>query len=293
VFATKEISLIIDAHNHVNWLGKDARQIVENMDCCGIDRTWLLTWEAPPHEIDMASYQKSFGPNRSCMPLEDVLHAVELYPERFVPFYAPDPRDPLVLDKIASSVKMHGIRGYGELKVRITADDPDALRVYELCGELGLPVIFHIDVTQPRGGVAKSRQYWYCYDIERLENALILCPKTIFIGHAPGFWREISGGADEEEAYPKGPVKPGGRLIRLLDAYPNLYGEISANSGLNAISRDREFGRDFLIKYQDRILYGRDHFGNEHQEYLKGLDLPEAALKKVYGGNAQKLVPID
>jgi hypothetical protein len=288
----KKKMTVIDAHNHINWIGMDARKLVENMDQFGIDKTWLLTWECPAHEIDMISYPSSFAPNRVGMPLEDMLHAVELYPDRLVPFYAPDPRDPFALDKLASAVEMHGIRGYGELKVRIMADDPDALRIYALCGELKLPVIFHIDVTKPRGGIPSSRQYWYCYDIDRLENALKLCPKTIFIGHAPGFWREISGDATDDAAYPAGPVKPGGKLIRLFDKYPNLCAELSANSGLNAIKRDREFGIKFLTKYQDRILFGRDGKDNQHQEYLNSLDLPSSVLEKVFHKNAEKLVPL-
>lgn len=41
---------------------------------------------------------------------------------------------------------------------------------------------------------------------------------------------------------------------------------------------------------QDRILYARDDFDNQHQEFLNGLGLPPETLAKIYSGNAKKLV---
>jgi len=60
-------------------------------------------------------------------------------------------------------------------------------------------------------------------------------PQTIFIGHAPGFWREISGDADSDpKAYPAGPVREGGRLYPLFESCANLYADLSAGSALGA-----------------------------------------------------------
>ena len=84
---------------------------------------------------------------------------------------------------------------------------------------------------------------------------------------------------------------PGGKLIKMLEAYPRLYCDISAGSGWNALSRDPEFAREFLVEYQDRILYGRDYFDNIHQEFLNSLGLPAEVLEKIYYKNALKLVP--
>ena len=47
-------------------------------------------------------------------------------------------------------------------------------------------------------------------------------------------------------------------MPELLDRYPNLYGDLSANSGYNALHRDSEFGYRFLERYQDRLLFGTD-----------------------------------
>jgi predicted TIM-barrel fold metal-dependent hydrolase len=114
------------------------------------------------------------------------------------------------------------------------------------------------------------------------------------LGHAPGFWREISEDADLEPlAYPAGkPIVGRGRLLRFLDQYPNLSCDLSAGSGYTALSRDLEFTRKFLIDYQDRVFFGRDEFTNRLYDLLVSLNLPEVVLGKVLGGNALRLVPV-
>ena len=57
--------------------------------------------------------------------------------------------------------------------------------------------------------------------------------------------------------YPTGPVTPG-RLVELMRRYPNLHGDLSAGSGFGAISRDPEFGYQFLEEFQDRLYWGTD-----------------------------------
>ena len=42
--------MLIDAHNHPNWHGHNAKKILENMDAQGIDKMWLLTWECGPED---------------------------------------------------------------------------------------------------------------------------------------------------------------------------------------------------------------------------------------------------
>ena len=37
-----------------------------------------------------------------------------------------------------------------------------------------------------------------------------------------------------------------------------MYGDLSAGSGLNALSRDEAFTRDFLTRHQDKLLFGSD-----------------------------------
>ena len=281
---------IVDCHQHVKWYGHDADRVVANLDRNGIDAAWLLTWEAPPEDTE--GYEHVFWPGRHCMPLEDVVEAVAKYPDRFVPFYAPDPRDPKALRKLKGAVEHLGVRGVGEIKVRIMLDDPRALEMFYFCGERGLPVIIHMDVPLPRHDFSRPPTMWYCCDWENLARVLELFPKTIFIGHAPGFWREISGDADScPDIYPKGPVKPGGRLPKYLDRYPNLYCDLSAGSGFTALSRDPEAGKAFLLKYQDRCLFGRDFYDDKHLDFIRKCRLPREAEARILGGNADRLVP--
>ncbi len=58
--------------------------------------------------------------------------------------------------------------------------------------------------------------------------------------------------------YPKGTVTPGGLTDRYLSDYPNMYGDLSAGSGLNALTRDEAHAREFLQRHQDKLMYGSD-----------------------------------
>ena len=102
-----------------------------------------------------------------------------------------------------------------------------------------------------------------------------------------------------------------GRLGKLLDEAPNVNVEVGAV--LYDIGRQPRAAHDFFIKYQDRILFGKDSFQPEEYPYywrvfetrddyfdyyrdyhafwkLYGIDLPDDVLKKVYYKNALKIV---
>jgi predicted TIM-barrel fold metal-dependent hydrolase len=103
-----------------------------------------------------------------------------------------------------------------------------------------------------------------------------------------------------------------GKLSELLDAAPNVYSEIGAV--LYDLGRQPRAAHDFLVKYQDRILFGKDAFQPQEYPYywrvletkdeyfdyyrpyhafwkLYGLGLPDVVLKKLYYQNALKLTP--
>ena len=285
--------MIIDAHNHPDWHQHNLDRFVENMNQFNIDRTWLLSWECPDDECD-PNYNKScpsFQAEAGPIPFSRCLSYVERAPERFILGYAPDPRRPEAIDQLDAAVSIHGVKVCGELKLRMMLDNPDALRLFRFCGEKGLPVTVHIDYAFGTGKKYPRPDYWYGGGIEAFERAIQACPGTVFLGHAPGFWAHISG--DDQycvKAYPGGKVQPGGKLLSMLRQYPNLYCDLSAGSGRNAIERDIEFGKDFLLEFQDRVLYGRDYFTGKHQELLNSIGLPESVLEKIYSGNAIKLV---
>jgi predicted TIM-barrel fold metal-dependent hydrolase len=305
--------MIIDVHQHTQWHGWGAAKLVADMDEQGIDRAWLLSCEIPPLE-DEPTWHAAFNPvhvrtdgTHPGLPLCDVLATREAWPDRFIPGWCPWPGLPNAPDLLEAAVQMHGIRACGEWKFRMLLDDPRSLQVFRRAGKLGLPVTVHIDVpymippasAAPAGGAAQAvgpaepvyQRSWFGGTVENLARALGACPGTTFLGHAPGFWREISGdAAGDPKQYPDGPVAPGGRLAPLLEGHPNLFCDLSANSALTALRRDPDHARRFLTRFADRLLFGRDQLGGETLAFLRGLGLPAEALGKVLGGNAARLL---
>jgi predicted TIM-barrel fold metal-dependent hydrolase len=283
--------MIIDAHNHPDWHRHNLDRFLENMAAYNIDRTWLLSWECPVDEYNPHSNQFSLCDDSGPLPFSRCLSYVERAPDKFVLGYAPDPRRPDAIDRLQAARELYGVQVCGELKLRMTYDNPDALRMFRFCGENGLPVTVHIDYEIDIGAKYPRPNWWYGGGIETFERAIRACPETRFIGHAPGFWSHISNdGQFDQVSYPKGEIVPGGQVVRMLRQYPNLYADLSAGSALNALTRDPAFAKEFLIEFQDRLLYGRDCFDNQLQEFLATLGLPGEALDKIYAANALKLV---
>ena len=156
-------------------------------------------------------------------------------------------------------------------------------------------MVLHLDapyLLDEKTGKLAYQPSWYGGTIDNLVRALEACPETIFIGHAPGFWRYISGDAEQDpKVYPDGPVTPGGRVSALLDRYPNLYADLSAGSALYALRRDPEHARNFLCRYANRLLFARDYYGSDLYAFLAGLELPDAVRNKIEYANALQLVP--
>lgn len=283
--------MLIDAHNHPNWHGFNARKILENMDEQGIDQMWLLSWEAPEDEYS-PSYHSVLPPMGTGIPLEDVLAVGREAPDRFVLGYMPHPKRPDAIDRLKAAVEIHGIRLAGELKVRLPFDDPDAVRLYQFCGEQKLAITIHLDYPIDHGhGNYPRPNWWYGGSIEAFERAVVACPQTVFIGHAPGFWAHISGDDKfAKEVCPDGPILPGGRVPEMMRKYPNLWVDLSAGSALKALSRDADHAGRFLREFQDKVLFGRDYFDTRLMDFLVGLELPGEAFAKITHQNAQRLL---
>ena len=170
-------------------------------------------------------------------------------PDRMKFFASMDVTQPDAIQMLHDAAK-DGAIGFGELKSRIAADGPEMTKVYELAAELRIPVLLHFQ-DGPQGQTFNE-------GIQRFGAILKKHPNTTFIGHANSFWANISTEAPPDIAYPKGPVKRGGVTDKLLSDFPNLYGDLSANSGRNALARDPEFASDFLKRHQDKLMFGSD-----------------------------------
>ena len=125
--------------------------------------------------------------------------------------------------------------------------------MYALAAELNVPILVHFQEVPhtPTEGVFSTG--WKSF-----EAMLKAYPKTKFIGHADAFWANVSADYANDVAYPSGPVKRGGVTDKLLSDYSNLYGDLSANSGNNALSRDPEFTVGFLKRHEDKLIFGSD-----------------------------------
>ena len=292
---------IVDSHQHVRWHKRDEHALVADLDAHAIDYAWLLTWSLGPAEQspEHAAYLNPALtlPNGSHpgIPLGELLLAREKYPRRFLVGFCPNPVWPSAPALLESAFHMHDVRICGEWKFRLNFDDPRSLAIFAMAGKLKIPVVLHLDVPwlpHPKTGARTFQPAWYGGTVERLECALQACPETVFIGHAPGFWREITGDADQgPDHYPRGPVTPGGRLYRLFDTYPNLFADLSAGSGRNALARDPQHAAEFLTRYADRLLFGRDYYERELHDFLQGLPLSADVVEKIYWKNAERLVP--
>jgi predicted TIM-barrel fold metal-dependent hydrolase len=173
------------------------------------------------------------------------------HPGRLKYSVATDPAREGAIESLRKAVKAGAI-GFGEMKSPAKADGPEMLRVYDLASELGVPVTIHFaDFPQAPGDTS------YNEGVTRFAAILKRYPKLTFIGHADGFWANISAEV-EPVAYPTGRIKPGGVTDKLLADYPNLYGDMSANSCRNALARDPEFIKGFLVRHQNKLMFGSD-----------------------------------
>ena len=151
--------------------------------------------------------------------------------------------------------KSLGAKGIGELTANLPADDPMMHNLFHHAEKCGLPILFHVGQQGDDYGIVDG------LGLHRIEEVLQKFPGLMLIGHSHKWWSEISGDCSWENraGNPKGPVVPGGRVIELLRNYPNMYADLSAGSGENAVMRDPAFGYRFLEEFQDKLFFGVDY----------------------------------
>jgi predicted TIM-barrel fold metal-dependent hydrolase len=174
-------------------------------------------------------------------------------PGRFTWFNSYDVTKPDAEQVLTQAIKS-GAQGFGEMKFHVAADGPELRRMYALAADLGVPILIHFQEVDHFAGEG----VWSTGYAKTFEAILKGYPKTTFIGHADAFWANVSADYHNEAAYPSGPIKRGGVTDKWLGDYSNLFGDLSANSGNNAMSRDPEFTAGFLERHQNKLLFGSD-----------------------------------
>lgn len=219
---------VIDIHAH---LRRDADGNAVHCDGAGVSHAVLLA-----------------GANS----VEQVTAARTKHPGRYVWSASTDVTRPDSVAVLTKAVEQGAI-AFGELKNSVQADGPELQRLYALASDLDVPIMVHFQEypNSPRG-------VFFAEGIKNFGKMLEKYPNTKFVAHANSFWGNITAVNEINTDYPEGKVVPGGISDKLLSDYPNLYADLSANSGNNALTRDPEFTAGFLERHQDKLMYGSD-----------------------------------
>lgn len=223
----------------------------------------------------------------------------ELYPDKFRWMCLLDDHDDDDDNTVYERLKAYqeqGACGVGELTFNKNLNHPFLQSLFKAAEKLQMPVLFHMSPEEDYNyGIVDHP------GLPLLEENLKRYPDLIIIGHSQPFWHEItkdiSEDREERNSWGEGPVTPGGRVPELLEKYPNLRADMSANSGGCAIMRDPEFGLQFLERFQDQLMFGTDLVNTEmHFPLADWLEkqhaakkLSDEAYRKVLYENAAKV----
>jgi predicted TIM-barrel fold metal-dependent hydrolase len=231
--SSTEAQPILDIHQHVHYGSRSNDDLIAHCRALGVTKAVLLAAEGW-----MRSPERDGGNDR-CLEL------ARSRPELFIRFASADPEGVQAEQVLRTYLKNGGI-GIGEQKFRLPTDGTEMRRIYAVAAEFRVPVLIHFQERDFNTG------------FRNFPKVLDAYPQVNFIGHAPTWWAHISAEVSTEGGYPKGKVKKGGLTDRWLSDYPNLYADLSANSGLTALTRDAEFAAEFIRRHRRKLIWGSD-----------------------------------
>ena len=224
---------IIDIHQHTNYSGRTDAELIAHQRALGVTTTVLLP------------AGKFYGLDAQCGGNETVVRLARAHPKEFV-YFANEVADWPDARRVIQRYLRRGAIGIGEQKFRVACDSVYIASLAELAQAYGVPMLLHIQHDRYNTG------------LENFHRILKKFPKVNFIGHAQTWWANVDKNHDQPVLYPKTRVTPGGLTDRLLSDYPNMYGDMSAGSGLNFQTRDEDHARAFLERHQDKLMLGTD-----------------------------------
>lgn len=224
---------IIDIHQHLDYSGRSDEQLLAHQTKLGITHTILLP------------AGRFYGLEAGCAGNERVAAFAKEHTKEYSCFANEVPYLSEARAELAKYLKAGGI-GIGEQKFMVEADSGAVQLMAAIAQDHGVPVLLHFQHGK------------YNLNFARFAKVLEKFPKVNFIGHAQTWWANIDAECEQEVLYPKGAVTAGGLTDKWLADYPNLYADMSAGSGLNALLRDEHHARGFLARHPDKLLFGSD-----------------------------------
>ncbi|MBX7211287.1 MAG: amidohydrolase [Verrucomicrobiaceae bacterium] len=238
---------VFDIHQHTHYHARetDEQLILHQKNMLGAGGRSILLPSGSPQNMPSTHMGRSNGLAAKTGGNAECMRVAKAYPDLFL-FGANEVTDlPNARDEIEKYLKLGAVI-IAEQKFAVECDSAENQKLYELAAAYRVPILLHF----------QHKTYNLGYD--RFYKMLEKFPRTNFIGHAQCFWGNIDKNHDQTQNYPKGSVTPGGITDRYLSDYPNIFADMSAGSGLNALERDEEHTRGFLGRHQDKILYGSD-----------------------------------
>lgn len=268
---------IIDIHQHTDYVGRSDEALIAHQATMGITKTVLL-----PAGSRYGLEADASGNDR-CFEL------VRRYPDRFTTFANEVPYDDNFAAVVEKYLKMGAI-GIGEQKFFVDVLGPVMDKIATVAQANGVPVLLHFQHER------------YNVNYGQFYKVLDKYPRVTFIGHAQTFWANVDAKQEQDVLYPKWKVTAGGWTDRYLRDYPNMYADLSAGSGLNAMARDLDQAREFVKRHVDKLIYGSDCndsvgagpkcSGSQQIAMMRKLASDATALRKIFEGNAKKVMKV-
>jgi predicted TIM-barrel fold metal-dependent hydrolase len=235
---------VIDIHQHMNYHLRTDAHLVLHQKAMGVTKSIILPGGTMVNRPSTHE-GRSNGLAAKCLGTAWARDFAQARPESYL-WACNEVTD---LGSAPAEIEMwlkQGACMIAEQKFKVECDSPESQKLYELAAAYHVPILLHF----------QHQTYNLGYD--RFHTMLTKFPKTIFIGHAQAFWGNIDKNHDPKVNYPKGKITPGGLTDRYLADYPNMFADMSAGSGLLALTRDEEHTTAFFDRHQDKVLYGSD-----------------------------------